>query len=79
MTLWFTADHHFGHANIIEYTNRPFDNVEQMDEALITAWNDVVEDGDLVYHLGDFTLSDWPFAKSVLQRLNGNFWFLYTP
>ena len=54
--IFVTADHHFGHANIIEYTNRPFASVEEMDAALIAAWNERVTDYDLVYHLGDFTL-----------------------
>ncbi len=34
--MWyFTADEHYGHANIIEHCDRPFDSVEAMDEALI--------------------------------------------
>jgi len=58
MTTWFTSDHHFGHANIIRFCNRPFDSVEQMDQAMIDRWNSVVGPGDTVYHLGDFTLTD---------------------
>ena len=52
---WVIADTHFGHANIIGYTGRPFRNVEEMDRALVANWNATVDPGDTVYHLGDFS------------------------
>jgi calcineurin-like phosphoesterase family protein len=58
MTDWFTADQHFGHANIIKYCNRPFKNVGKMDAELVRRWNEVVKPEDKVYVLGDFTLGD---------------------
>ena len=67
--MWFTSDHHFGHKNIIEYCNRPFSSVEEMDEELIERWNSVVGMFDLVYHLGDFTLCEG--AARYFRRLNG--------
>jgi len=51
---WFTADCHFQHFNIIEYTNRPFKNVEEMDAELIRRWNERVKADDLIYIIGDF-------------------------
>jgi len=44
MTTWFTADLHLGHRNIIEYCNRPFADVDEMNRALIANWNQVVGD-----------------------------------
>lgn len=51
--IWVTSDTHFGHTNIISYCSRPFESVNQMDEALVQNWNKVVKPGDKVYHLGD--------------------------
>ena len=57
MRRFVIADLHFGHENIIKYESRPFINVTKMDERLIELWNSVVGKDDLVYVLGDFTLS----------------------
>lgn len=51
--IWVTSDSHFGHANVIEYSNRPFSTAAEMDEFMVTTWNETVKDGDIVYHLGD--------------------------
>ena len=40
--VWFIADTHFGHANIIRFCNRPFESVEEMNETLVSNWNDRV-------------------------------------
>jgi calcineurin-like phosphoesterase family protein len=75
--IHFTADLHLGHANIIKYCNRPFSNVEEMDEELIRRWNSVVEPGDKVYHLGDFCfVREVEKANYYLSRLNGHKFFL---
>ena len=56
MKIWITSDHHFGHANIIKYCNRPFKNVDVMNTIMIYRWNEAVSKDDLVIHLGDFAL-----------------------
>jgi len=33
-SVWFTADFHLGHFNIIRYCHRPFASVEEMDNAI---------------------------------------------
>lgn len=68
--IWFTADTHFNHRNIIKYECRPFDSVEEMNEALIENWNNTVKPTDAVYHLGDFAFSKNP--DQFLSRLNGH-------
>ena len=51
--IYFTADQHFGHANIIKHCNRPFGTVAEMDEYLLEQWNNCVGRNDTVYILGD--------------------------
>jgi len=71
MNTWFTADTHFGHYSIIEYCRRPFVSVDEMDEAMISNWNNVVKGGDLVYHLGDFAYGNHEKVKAYRTRLKG--------
>ena len=71
MTVWFTSDTHFGHRNVIEYSNRPFEHVDEMNETLIRNWNERVQPGDSVYHLGDFALCPEKDAVNILRRLSG--------
>jgi len=71
-SVWFISDPHFGHKNIIKYCNRPFDSVELMDEVLIKNWNDSISDGDIVFCLGDFSLTSNLKTIQILERLNGN-------
>jgi calcineurin-like phosphoesterase family protein len=69
--VYFTSDTHFGHANIIRYSNRPFASADEMDRELIRRWNEVVKPGDTVYHLGDFAVGGGP-AEPYLDQLNGD-------
>lgn len=71
MNIWITSDQHFGHANILKFCDRGFDNIEEHDEQLIEEWNKVVKFPDVVYHLGDFTLGDLKVFTRVIRRLSG--------
>lgn len=68
--IFFTSDTHFGHSNIIQYCNRPFMDIPQMNEAMIQKWNAKVGPGDTVYHLGDFSMGPKENVK-IRKRLNG--------
>lgn len=71
MNAFVISDTHFGHANIIKYCNRPFANVQEMDEVLIANWNSVVKPGDIVYHLGDFSMDRKHDIVRYKGMLNG--------
>lgn len=68
--IFFTADTHFGHKNILKLCNRPFETIEEMNETLIENWNHRVSGMDTVYIVGDmfFRCSD---SEAILRRLKG--------
>ncbi len=72
---FFISDTHFGHRNIVNFTDcndkplRPFDSVDEMDEHMVSNWNYVVKPGDTIYHLGDVVINRR--ALQILDRLNG--------
>ena len=70
---YFIADTHFGPDAIIRYENRPFKDTKEQEECLIKNWNDVVNQEDTVYVIGDFGMSDSKEETERLCRLlNGN-------
>ncbi len=71
VTDFFTSDTHFHHAKIIQFCNRPYATVEEMNEDIITKWNSVVGNKDRVFHLGDFSWGNFEKTKSVFDRLHG--------
>lgn len=68
---FFTSDLHFGHANVIQYSQRPFATADEMDAALVRNWNDVVSPRDTVYILGDLALKRSAQLIELLQALRG--------
>jgi len=71
MTVWFTADLHLGHHNIIDYCQRPFRDVESMNAALVDRWNVVVKPADTVYVVGDFALGKIADTLPLASQLSG--------
>jgi calcineurin-like phosphoesterase family protein len=72
--IYFTSDTHFHHKNIIKYSNRPFKDIEEMNDKIVENWNKTVKPNDLVFHLGDVIFSK---DHSILKKLNGNINFLW--
>lgn len=69
--LYFTSDHHFGHANIIRYCNRPFGDVEEMNRGLVDNWNDTVAPSDEVWVLGDVAMGQREETLKLVRGLHG--------
>ena len=74
MARYVISDHHFGHANIIEYCDRPFSSVGQMDGALLDRHYEVVDSEDILVHLGDVAMDMQNGDETIeyFQRLDGD-------
>lgn len=67
-----SGDLHLNHRNIIEYCDRPFDSVYEMNQQLVANWNDTVGPDDTVIFLGDLAFeSDTLTVGDWLHALNG--------
>ena len=69
--LFLTSDQHWGHSNIIQYENRPFATVEDMDATMIKNWNNVVSKSDIVIVAGDVSFYNKEKTAKIIQQLNG--------
>lgn len=69
MTVFFTSDPHFGHENIIKYTDRPFRNTDEMDKFLMENINKRVGKTDTLYILGDIAFGSRKHGATNLQRI----------
>ena len=70
--FFITADHHFGHANVLKFDNRPFPNIYDHDKELIKRWNEVVSKNSIVYYVGDFAYRSAKHIGYYKERLNGS-------
>ncbi len=72
---WVAADHHFGHANILNFKRddgtplRAFESQEEHDETIVKLHNELVHPKDRVYLLGDIVITRR--SLPILERLNG--------
>ena len=76
-SVFLVSGTHFGHTGVCRFTRndgftklRPWDSAEEMDEAMVKAWNERVKPTDKVYHLGDVVINRK--ALAILRRLNGD-------
>ena len=70
--IYLISDTHFCHKNILTYENRPFTDLVDMREKLISNWNSVIGPDDEVYHLGDVGFFNKELGMSIVSRLNGH-------
>ena len=76
-SVFLVSDTHFGHTGVCRFTRndgvtklRPWDDADEMDEAMVKAWNERVKPTDKVYHLGDVVINRK--SLKILSRLNGD-------
>ena len=77
MKIWFIADLHIGHKNILKHQ---FNRIEKMnlkdetdyethDKYIIDMWHSLVSRGDIVYVLGDFIMGNKEESFKILTEL----------
>lgn len=73
-TIWFSSDPHFHHENILKYGERPFANLTEMHDAIITLHNERVKPSDHWYCLGDVTMERDGQGRGleILSKMNGH-------
>lgn len=72
--LFFTSDIHFFHNNILKYCDRPFSDVHEMNQEIVSRWNARVPKNAVVIIAGDVALggkSSAPELAKILASLNG--------
>ena len=72
MITAFYSDPHFGHDNIINFCDRPFKDVDDMDTQLIDNYNELIKEDDTVLWLGDCFFGSTDYAKDIMYELHGN-------
>ena len=71
--LYITSNTNFGRTSIIK--QREFKSVDEMNMVLVNNWNSVINDDDIVYHIGNFAW-DPMIAEDILSLLKGKINFI---
>lgn len=53
---YYISDLHFLHKNCIQFDERPFSDIEEMQRVMVEKWNRKMTNGDTVYILGDVSM-----------------------
>lgn len=76
--IWFTADTHFRHKNIIKHCPErqqaggfEADDMDSHDKWVMDIWNNTVSKNDTVYIIGDFSFATTEWTKKLCGKLNG--------
>jgi calcineurin-like phosphoesterase family protein len=77
MTRYLLSDLHPDHTNIIRYCDRPLEDVDEMNEALVGNWSQTISKDDEVVFIGDLTVSsEFGVFKQWIEQLNGTVQFV---
>lgn len=69
--IWIWSDTHFGHTNVIKYSDRPYTDATHMDESMIANFNSKVHQNDVSIWVGDVSFRGEQQSKQIIRRLNG--------
>ena len=69
--VWVWSDQHYGHNNILEFSNRPYPNLELMHECMLLNHNDYVDHGDICIWVGDVAFLNTTETNELIRKHNG--------
>lgn len=69
--IYFISDLHLCHNRTFVWGKRGFNSVEEMNNAIVERWNNVVTDDDDVFVLGDLILQDNETGAALIRQLKG--------
>ena len=76
--IYLTSDLHLNHNKPFIYERRGFKTIEEMNEAILTRWNDIVSNNDIVYNLGDVFLGEnIEDSLNIIKQLKGKIYYAY--
>ena len=70
--IWLTSDWHFCHDREFLWSPRGFKSVDEMDNAIVTRHNKLVDVNDEVFMLGDAMLNDNEMGIWLIKQLKGH-------
>lgn len=70
---WITSDLHFSHKNIMKFCprTRTFNDIDEMDQALIKEFATKVHPYDTLYILGDVSFGNATRTRAILSQIPG--------
>ena len=72
MNIYFIGDTHFDDKNIIDFAERPFKDVNEMNQHIAKKWNEKINKNDIVYVVGDFVNNKYTIeTANLISNLNG--------
>ena len=69
--IWFTSDLHFCHDKEFVWKARGFNNIEEMNQAIVDRFNSKIQPEDTLYILGDVMLNDNEAGEKYLSQIKG--------
>jgi len=67
--IYFTSDLHLLHKNVIKYCYRPYSNINQHDNDIISNINNIVKPDDTLIIVGDVSIASKRQIRKVIQRI----------
>lgn len=72
MSIYIWSDLHLNHSNIIKYENRPFRDIEEMNDTLLNNWKKTITKHDTIINLGDVSFKcSKEFMKNIISNMPG--------